>query len=266
MRSATRRRDRLLLQALTTAAAVVAYELLSRADTSLLPRNLFPPPTVVAGAAYEELQRRLFWESVFGTMKGWAGGLLLAAAVAVPLGIALGSNRWAWRSVRLTTDVLRPLPSLALLPLFVLLIGLNVKLKIWVIAVAAFWPLLVQTVYGVQDVERVAADLARVYRVRRRDRFTRIMVPTALPYVSTGMRISAVIALNVGIAEEMIVGGLNPGLGKSIYLAQNASRFDQMYVFIVAAGLLGLLINVGFRRLERHVLFWHPSQRGELTA
>jgi ABC-type nitrate/sulfonate/bicarbonate transport system permease component len=261
--STTRRRA---LQALTALAVVALLEAVSRADTSALPRNEFPPPTLIARAAWEELRQGVFWRSLLGTMQGWGGGMLVAAGAALPLGILLGSNRWAWRSVRLLADVLRPLPAVALLPLFVLLIGLNLQLEIWVIAIAAFWPLLVQSVYGVQDVEAVARDVARAYRVRRRDRVLRIVLPSALPYVSTGLRISAIVGLNVAIAEEMIVGGQSPGLGRSIFLAQNAGRFQQMYVFIVAAGALGLAINVAFRMLERRLLHWHPAERVELVS
>jgi len=205
----------------------------------------------------------MFWRDIGGTVVGWGFGVLVAVAIAVPLGLAIGSSKIVWRATRVVVEVLRPLPAIAILPLLLLQMGLGLQLKIVVVAIGAFWPLLIQTIYGVHDVEPIAWDMARAYRLGYLERFRSIVLPTALPYIGTGLRISAVIGLNICIAEELLVGGSSRGLGTAIAFMENAARFDQMYVFVVASGLIGVLINIGFRRLERRLLFWHPSERFE---
>jgi ABC-type nitrate/sulfonate/bicarbonate transport system permease component len=251
--------------AATTLAVLGAYELVSRLNTSILPESLFPPTTRIVSAGFSEIQTGRFWDSIGGTLEGWAIGLGVATFIAVPLGIALGSRSWAWRATRVLADILRPLPSVALLPLLIVLIGFGLELKVWIVAFGAFWPLFIQAVYGVQDVEAVAWDMARAYRLKPLDRFRYLIVPTALPYIGTGLRISAIVALNVCISEELIVG-TQTALGTSIALAENSNQYPLMYVFIATSGIIGLLINVGFRRFEHHLLFWHPSVRGEVIA
>jgi ABC-type nitrate/sulfonate/bicarbonate transport system permease component len=274
-RSRARRRLRgrsrtVSLQLAAVALVVASAELISRADLAVLPTASFPPPSQIARALYDEAQTGFYWHAIWGTVTGWSLALALAVALAVPTGVVLGMSKWAYRFTHVTIDVLRPLPSIALLPLLLLLIHVSLELKVYIVAFAAFWPMLFQTIYGVRDVDPVAYDMARSYRLSRAQRFRHLILPTALPYIGTGLRISSIAALNACVAAELILGGsglngIGPagGIGSGVFLAQLAGRYTRMWVYVVTAGIVGLLVNVLFGRLERRLLFWHGSQRTE---
>ena len=130
-------------------------------------------------------------------------------------------------------------------------------------AFAATWPLLMQTLYGVQDVDPVATDTARSFGFSRPQRLLRVTLPSAVPYIATGVRISAAVALILVVTAELVIGA--PGLGREINLARQGGGVDLMYALILATGLLGWGVNVLFTRVERRVLHWHPSQRVEVA-
>ncbi len=116
-----------------------------------------------------------------------------------------------------------------------------------------------QTLYGVQDVDPVATDTARSFGFGRASRLLRVTLPSAVPYIATGVRISAAVSLILCVTAELIIGAA--GLGREINLARQGGAVDLMYALIVATGLLGWAMNAGFTRVERRVLHWHPSQR-----
>jgi ABC-type nitrate/sulfonate/bicarbonate transport system permease component len=263
----------LSLRLAAIALVIVAAELITRANFSALPTSSFPPPSQVARELYNQVQTGFFWQVVAGTFEGWGLAVAAATGLAILVGLLLGTSKWAYRFVRVTIDVLRPLPSLALLPLLILLVPVGLALKVYIVAFAAFWPMLFQALYGVWDVDPVAYDVARSFRLGRLRRFRYIVLPTALPYIGTGLRISSIAAFNVCIATELILGGsgisgIGPGagIGTALYLAQNANRFTLMWAYVLAAGVFGVLVNIVFGTLERRMLFWHPSQRAEAGA
>jgi ABC-type nitrate/sulfonate/bicarbonate transport system permease component len=245
-----------------TVAVFLLVELIVRGGLVL--RSAFPPPSLVAKSLFEQAQARTYWEALWKTVEGWGLALGIATFGAIPLGILLGTNRWTYRSVRSVVDFVRPIPSVAQLPLVILIVGVTLDLKLYLAAFAAFWPLLFQTLYGVQDVDPVARDTADAYGLNRFMRFTFVSLPGATPYIATGMRIAAAYALLVCVGTEMIVG--LPGLGQAIFKAQYAGDVPRMYAFIVTSGFLGMLISLGFRRVERRTLRWHASQRREVPA
>jgi len=251
------RRSRPLLFGL---AVLVLWELLSRADTLALPRRNVPAPTDIARQLFDQGRTAEFWTAVGQTLEGWAIGLAVATIAAVVLGVIVGSSRPIYKSLRAMIELLRPIPSIAAIPLLILVIGIGLNLKLLVIAVACFWPIFLQTIYGVQDVDHEARELGRVYGFSRPMVFTRIVVPSATPYIVTGIRLSAATALNVAIAIELLIGSTH-GIGEQMNQLQVANRVPAVYAYIVVAGLVGLLINVGIRGAERRILRWHPAQR-----
>ena len=188
--------------------------------TGVVSEAALPRPTSIARELVEVVQTHEFWAAVGNTMKGWALGLGLAIAAAVPIGIAVGSSTKLYRSVRFVVDFIRPIPSIALLPLFILVFGIDLSLKVYIIALGAFWPLFFQTMYGVQDVDPVARDTATAYRLGPFMRFFFVSLPGATPYIATGLRISASIALLLGVGTEMVVG--LAGIGSDTHVSSSS--------------------------------------------
>ena len=248
------------LPLLTGLALLAIWELISRANTIYLPRRDVPAPTDIAVALYHQASGHTYWVAIVATLKGWAYGLVAAAVLAIPLGIVIGSSKLLFVSTRMVIEFLRPIPGLTLLPLLVLVIGIGFNLKWSLVVFGAFWPLLIQALYGVQDVDPVTRDMARAYGLGRTRIFLRIVVPSALPYIVTGIRLAAILALNITIGVELLVGNTK-GMGNEMNLLQLANRVPEMYAYVVSAAILGLVINAAVRVLERRMLHWHASQR-----
>lgn len=227
--------------------------------TGLVSKDTFPPVTEDFRVLIEQMQTATFWAAVRDTLWGWAVGLTLAAIFAVPLGVLIGSFPLLYRSLRVIIEFLRPIPSVALIPLAVILFGTGFEFKLFLIVFASSWPILIQVLYGVQDVDPVATDTARSFGFGPLSRLWRITLPSAMPYLATGLRISASIALVLGVTAEVVVGA--PGLGRDIYSAQQGGNYSLMYGLILATGLLGWGLNSALETAERRVLRWHTAHR-----
>lgn len=264
-RTVTRRGMRRSGRWLTPVLATVVFIALVQVavEIGLVARTAIPLPTTIIDAFVTELGTSKFWTAVGNTLQGWAIGLAIAAALAVPLGILAGTSMAAFRSVRFIVDFLRPIPSVAILPLLILVLGIEMPVKIVMAAIAAFFPLFFATLYGVQDVDPVTRDTAVSYRLNRFYRFFFVSLPGSTPYIATGMRISASVALLLTVGTEMIVG--LPGIGRAIYDAQYAGDLPSMYALVAASGVLGVLIALAFKRIEKRALRWHPSQIREIV-
>jgi ABC-type nitrate/sulfonate/bicarbonate transport system permease component len=237
--------------------ALLLWQLVSVTDT--IDRTSFPPPTDVAAALGQVLSEGSFWSALGDTAESTLLGLLVSIAIALPLGAAIGLSEVAFRSSRLVIEFLKPIPVVALLPLVLLMYGTTLQMKLVLIVFGTLWPLLMQIVYGVQNVDAVAAETARAYRLTRRRRIVALVLPSAAPFIATGLRVAGVTALLLSIVTELVGGAA--GLGLEITRAQSAAHFDQLYALIVVTGLLGIAVNAALRALERRTLRWHPMHR-----
>jgi ABC-type nitrate/sulfonate/bicarbonate transport system permease component len=241
---------------------LVLFEVLPR--IGVLPRDHFPPISETLSTLGEQLGEGSFWEAVGNTLQGWALGLGIAAALAIPIGIVIGSSSLLYRASRGVIEFLRPIPSVALIPLAILIYGTGLESKVFLAAFAAFWQLLVATLYGVQDVDPVATDTARSFGFSRLQRLFRVTLPSAIPYIATGLRIASAVSLILTVTAELVIGAA--GLGRAINVARSGGNEELMYALIITTGILGVLLNLIFVRAERRVLRWHPSQRPEETG
>ena len=249
--------SRLFLQVCGILGVLATLELLTRVD--VVPNAWFPPVSEIWATFLQGLVTSSFWGDLGNTMLGWTIGLGLATVLAVPAGMLLGSNEVLAAAFKAIIEFLRPIPSVALIPLAVLLWGIDLQTKIFLVTFASFWPILFQALYGVQSVEPQQLQVVKAYRLGRWATFRHVVVPSTAPFVATGLRISSSIALALSITAEIVVGA--PGLGRSIMIAQSSSATTDMYALILATGLLGWALNSLFLRIEKAALHWHPSYR-----
>jgi ABC-type nitrate/sulfonate/bicarbonate transport system permease component len=242
---------------LSIAAGLLAWEFVSR--SGLISEDDLPAMTTTFNELWSMVHTREFWVAFGETVRGWALGLGIATALAVPIGILLGSSEFANRAFRVPVEFLRPIPSAALIPLLFLTLGTTLKSEVFLATFGAFWPLLVQTIYGVRDVDPVALDTARSFGVGRFERLYRIKLPSAVPYIATGLRISSAVSLILAFTAELFMG--TGGLGQIMNVAESFGLTVQVYALALATGFLGLAIYVLFSAFERWALRWHPSQR-----
>jgi ABC-type nitrate/sulfonate/bicarbonate transport system permease component len=258
-RSRTTRAAELLVPVLSIVAALALWELISR--TGVIAERDLSSMTASFGELWSMMKTGDFWVAFFQTVRGWAIGLGLATLLAVPLGIALGSSEFAARAFRVPIEFLRPIPSAALIPVLFLTLGTNLNSEIFLATFGAFWPLLVQTMYGVHDVDPIAMDTARSFGIPRHARLVKITLPSAVPYIMTGLRISSTVALILAFTAELFMG--TPGLGQKLNYASAFGLTEEIYALALATGFLGVAIHYAMVALERRVLRWHPSQRVE---
>jgi ABC-type nitrate/sulfonate/bicarbonate transport system permease component len=242
---------------LSIAAALAFWELISR--TGVISEKDLPAMSTSFRQLWDLVQTGHFWWAFGDTVRGWALGLFFAAAVAIPLGVALGSSDFAASAFRIPIEFLRPIPSAALIPVLFLTLGTNLKSELFLASFGAFWPLLVQTMYGVRDVDPVAIETARSFGVGWFERLYRITLPSSVPYIATGLRISSTVSLILAFTAELFLG--TKGLGQEMNFAQSYGLNELLYALALATGFLGVAIHVVFTTLERRALRWHPSQR-----
>jgi ABC-type nitrate/sulfonate/bicarbonate transport system permease component len=229
-----------------------------------LREDVLPPLSHMLAALADEVGGAPFWNAIGATLVQWGVGLTIAAVAGVGVGFLLGTVPVLNELTSTTIEFLRPIPSVALVPLAVLVLGTQLRSALLLVVYASFWQVLVQTIVGVGDVDPVADDTARSYGLGRLARIRHVVWPTALPYVVTGLRLAASVALILAITAELVIG--SPGLGREIAAAQSGGAVPLTYGLVLVTGLIGVVVNVVMRAVERRVLQWHVSQRVEVAA
>ncbi|MCK6212104.1 ABC transporter permease subunit [Georgenia sp. EYE_87] len=243
---------------------MVALLVLWHLGASLGGLGAVPTPVEVGSAVVLVIASDAVWEPLGITLAGWAISLVLAVVVGVAAGFPLGMNRIAYRMSVFSLDFLRTIPALVLVPLVVLLYGSGLQSTVLLAFFGAVWAVTMQAIYGAHDVDRVARDTFRSFRTRRRDTITLLLVPTALPYIATGIRLAAAICLLITISAQLVIPA--GGMGEQILTSQLGGAVPEMYAYIFLCGVLGVAVNAGFRRLEALALAWHPSYRKRSAA
>lgn len=236
------------------------------AASGLLARAQFPSMTQTFAALGRQLAAASFWSAVGDTAVGWVLGMLIGCTSAIVIGSILGLNRFAYRSAIPVIEFFKTIPVIAVLPIALLMFGATLKMKYVLIAFGVFWPLVIQVIYGVRSMDPVVRDTAEALRVTGLRRFSLVVLPSAAPFIATGLRVSVAVALIIDIVAELIGGG--SGLGARILVAENAgpSQYPAMYAYIVVAGILGVLLAGVFAVAERRLLRWHSAQRADAAV
>lgn len=232
--------------------------------TGLVDDRYFPTFSAVVSTLVKELTDATYWSAVGVTMKTWATGLGIATLAGGLGGFAVGLSVTLRRFTTTTVEFLRPIPSVALIPVAVLAFGVSMTSILSLVIYACFWQVFIQVMYGAADVDSVARSTARVYGLGPLAQLRYVVFPTSLPFLMTGIRLAGTVALVLTITGELVIG--TPGLGSRLLVAQASGAIEKMFALVVVAGLLGVIIDQSMRRIERYVLRWHPSVRSEVAA
>lgn len=240
-------------------ALFVVAEIISR--SGIVSEVFLPPTSVVLLRVGELLIDPNFLGAVGATLYAWAIGLAICIAVSVTLGVILGSSRAAYSGSRAVIEFLRPIPSVALIPVAMLVLGNDAEMKIALIVFSTSWPVLFNTIYGMHDVDPVAKLTAKSFGRGRLATLLTVSLPSAAPFIFTGIRIAAAVALIVAVSAELLAGA-SDGLGRWMLDASaTGNRPDLVYAATIIAGLLGLAINGILVLVEKRFLSWQPALR-----
>ncbi len=237
---------------------VVVFFLLLEFVTSLelVPAIYLPRASSVVQRIIELLQELKFLQHVGATLYAWAIGLALATVMSVTVGIIIGSSNLAYRMMTPVIEFVRPIPSVALIPLGILLWGQGLSMKVILVAYATLWPILYNTVYGVHDVDPIAVQTARSFGLGRLSILRHITLPSAAPFIFTGIRVSASIGLIVVVGAELLASA-DIGIGSFIlFVSSSGGHMDSVLAGAAVGGLLGVLINSLLGAIERRAFAW----------
>lgn len=210
---------------------------------------IFPAPSQVVAGALELALDGTLWEHIASSLLRVAMGFSLAVAVAVPLGLWMGRVEVVYRTLNPVFQMLRPISPIAWIPLAILWFGVGNASPVFLIFVAAVFPLIVQTASAVHTIEVRYLRAAQNFGVSRLRLLGQVVFPAVLPQIIVGMRVSLGVAWLVVVAAEMIA--LRSGLGYMIMDARNAgNRYDLVVAGMVIIGVIGLLLDLGMRLLE----------------
>lgn len=248
---------RLLRQTLILGVTLAAWWIFS--GTGMARVGDIPSPWETLVRLVELVFTGTYWVSIASTLGGMFLGLAIAALVGVPVGLAIGFSRFATDSSRFVIDFLRTIPPVALIPLTLLVFGPLRPMQVTLVVIGVVWPLLIQSTYAAQQVEPVLRQVTRSFRLSRLEAIRFVFAPSALPFLWTGLRVAATVALLISITAEYL-GGIK-GLGYELYQGLLDARGDTVFAYVITAGALGAGLNGGLVALQRRILFWHPSER-----
>jgi NitT/TauT family transport system permease protein len=233
-------------------ALLVLWEICSR--TGLFDQRILPAPTVVFATLWELANGGELWEHMGHTAARFAVGMLLGTIPGILLGLTMGIFPWCRMLVQPLVTIVYPLPRIALFPLFLILLGLNEKANILMIALGPFFTMVISTMAAVMNLDPIYRDVARSYETPSKDLYLRVMLPAALPVIMSGVHISVGLALMTATAVEYL--NAEKGLGYLIWHSWQILSLKLSLAALVAAGIMGALIFIGFRWLERKLVPW----------
>jgi sulfonate transport system permease protein len=216
---------------------------------------LLPPPAATLVTLVEGLAGGPLLHDFLVTVWRTVQAFLIAAVVGMPLGVLLGSNERAYRSVEFLIDFFRSTPSSALIPLFLLIFGVSDINKVAIAAFGAFLIVVFNSAYGVINARKQRMMAAKVMGATRWQIFRHVLVWESLQPSFVGLRSAVSMALVIVIVAEMFIGS-DAGLGHRIIDAQQVLNVKTMYAAILAAGILGYALNVLFLVAERRIVHW----------
>jgi NitT/TauT family transport system permease protein len=191
----------------------------------------------------------------YGSLSRVLGGFVIGAGLALPLGLLMGTNRAVYKLFDPLVQILRPIPPIAYIPLSILWFGLGNPPAFFLISLGSFFPVLMNTIAGVHQVDSIYTRAARNLGAGQMTMFRRVILPAATPYILAGARIGMGTAFIVVIVAEMIA--VNNGLGFRILEAREYFWSDKIIAGMFTIGLLGLAIDSGMSALNNHLLKWH---------
>ncbi|WP_369818543.1 ABC transporter permease [Achromobacter sp. Root170] len=242
-----------LLPLIGPLALFIVWDLVVRLQ--LVSPVLLPTPSATIVALVKGMAGGPLLADFLSSLNRTVQAFLIAGVIGVPLGVLLGSNEKAYRSVEFLVDFFRSTPSSALIPLFLMIFGVTDMNKIAIAAFAAVLVILFNSAYGVINARKQRVMAARVMGASRWQIFKDVLIWESLQPTFVGLRSGVSMALVIVIVAEMFIGS-DSGLGNRIINAQQVLNVREMYAAILAAGALGYVLNILFLVLEKRVVHW----------
>jgi NitT/TauT family transport system permease protein len=225
-------------------------------DSNAVSYQFLPAPSEIGRSAERLAASGDLGKNVLHTLAVTLIGWVIAGAIGISLGVLLASSRRTWGFTMASVEVLRSLPAVSFIPVAILIFGFSINMELVVIVFISQWPVLINTIDGVQGVTPTHRDLARVMRLSRRDRFRKIVLPSAGPSIIVGLQLGLGLALALAIVAEML--GNPHGIGYALAAQLSSLQPANLFAYVIVTGVLGVILNAAFLGLV-HVAF--PGMR-----
>jgi NitT/TauT family transport system permease protein len=216
--------------------------------------RFFPAPSAIISTLIDMAKAGELHGNVLITLQRIALGFVLGGVPAIVIGVAMG----LWRPIRALVDPLiaatYPIPKSSLMPLILLTCGLGEMSKIVMVAIGVFYPMAINATAGVLQINQIYLDVGKSYRASRWDTFRTIALPGALPFIMTGVKLGAGLALILIAVAEMV--GAKSGIGYMIWSAWETFAVKKMYVGLLVVAVIGFAISLTLNEVERLVIRW----------
>jgi NitT/TauT family transport system permease protein len=244
------------LPALTVAVALMVWEWQVRAGR--ISALFFPAPSTVASTFVRMLTSRVLAPNLAATLRRVLVGLALGGIPGLILGLVLGWSRQLRAIIDPLIAALHPLPKIAMLPLIMIIFGIGEASKVVIVAVASFFPMLINTTAGVRQIRPVYFEVAENYGARVIQVLARVVLPGSLPLVLSGLRLALNTALLLAIAVELVAA--QEGLGAMIWFAWETLRTEELYATLAVTAALGIGINLVVQDLMTRLVPWQVER------
>lgn len=219
----------------------------------------FPPLSRIVDSLVEEWFGPRLADDVLPSLLRLTAGYLLATVVAITLGVLIGTYRRLRDLLEPALEFFRAIPPPVVVPILMLILGIEDTMKVVVIAFGCLWPILLNTAEGVRAVDSVLSDTARTYRISGPARLRYLILPGASPQIFAGLRQGLSVAIILMVISELFAA--SDGLGFAVVQAQRSFAIPEMWAGMLMLGLLGFLLSVLFRIVESRRLAWYHGLR-----
>jgi sulfonate transport system permease protein len=245
------------LQSVILAAIIPVFVVLYwkfASDAGIINKNIFAGPESVFQILEEMLDNGKYIRNVTASLQRVVEGYVIGALLGFLLGTLIGLYKTANRVFVAVIGILRPIPPIALIPFFILWLGIGETSKITVIAIGSFWPVLLNTMQGIQEADKKLLEVADVFGKSRLTMFVKIVLPSAVPAIFTGLRLGISQAWTCVVTAEMIAA--SAGVGFMIQYARELAQPNMLFLGIITIGLIGVIIDLFMLFLQKKIVYW----------
>jgi ABC-type nitrate/sulfonate/bicarbonate transport system permease component len=235
---------------------LLLWELCAR--TGVIDTRFFPAPTSIAAKLVELAESGELWSNLSASLQRLLWGTLLGGVPALAIGIVMGLYRPLRAAIDPLISATYPVPKSAILPLILLIFGLGETSKIVMVALGVFYPVVINTVTGVLQIDRIYLDVGKNFRASRWQTFRTIALPGALPSIMAGIKLGIGMGLILIAISEMV--GAKTGIGFMIWDAWQVLSVETMYVGLVVISILGFVLTLILNEIEGWILPWKQER------
>ena len=244
------------LPAAIALSGLVIWELVAR--QGWVSTLFFPPPSLIFRTVIRLSLSGVLLENTLTSLERLSLGVLIGGGAGTLLGLGMGMSSSLRQMIEPIVSAAHPIPKIAIFPLILILLGIGEPSKVAVTSLAAFFPMLINTMNGVLQIHPIYFQVAENYGASRLKVFFRVVLPGSLPFILTALLLALNITLLITLAVEMI--SALDGLGGMIWLSWQTMRTEEMYASLLVIILLGIGFNSLFHRLVRHLIPWQPER------